>query len=859
MLKLLKIWSFSHFKILKGNTLVTLLGIAFGVAIFTAIQIANQNIRDSFKWTIDQVAGKSRLEITGPDSGFSEEKIVKVREFPGVKEALPMIFQSVSVQDPITKGEEEVVVLGVDLLQQSQFPDFTIVQDEHPEFLPGMTGLLEPNSILISSFLAEHFHLRSGSVFSFTSGHKTIHTHVAGIIQEPHDLPPLYGGFFAMMDIASSQVLFNKLGKLDRIGLLVEENEPLEPLIKEIEHTLPGLMVQSPEQKNSMVDSMLGSFNLNLKALSEISILVGMFLIYNTLSLLVVRRKVEIGILRSVGLSGREVLRLVLLEALILGAIGSLIGIGLGFLISKWILKAVSLTVTSLYLKVFTQTVSFPLAAGLESLLTGIGVSLIAALIPAWEASRFLPRENLIRRGEVKNPHLSGGLALTGLFCFMVSSVLVFFPPIHPLPLFGYLAAIFLLMGLSLMTPACMFILSRFLTAPIFRNRFVFFKMAGSGFFKQPARNSISIAALMMSVSLLISVTLMIHSFRKTVDLWIDQTIKADFVIEPSGWLNPGTLSLVTPDLEEKIKKIEGIAGVDLYREDHLLYGNDPYLLNSRKLSIHQQYSRYLFTEGDSSEILKEAIDRNEILISERFSLEHHLRKGDSVTLNTPTGPASFQIGGIFYDYTTQGGKVVIDRSLYLKYWNDPLVNVLAVYLSKESIDQRRGEAIRREVEEALQKKDLLVISNQEIKSKVMAIFDQTFAITRVLEWITIFISLLGIINTLLANLLEQKREIGILRSMGATRNQIGILTLCETGWITLLGNLLGAVGGLALSLILIFVINKQSFFWSIQFDFSGMIFLRTFAIVTLTAILAGYFPARNAAGGNISEAVHYE
>ena len=662
-----------------------------------------------------------------------------------------------------------------------------------------------------------------------------------------------------MMDIASSQLLFHKLGKLDRISLWVDETIPLDPLIKDIETALPGLMVQSPEQKKSGVDHLLGSFNLNLKALSEISILVGMFLIYNTLSLVVVRRKVEIGILRSVGLSGRNMLYLVLLEALILGAIGSLIGIVLGFLISKWMLKAVALTITSLYLKVFTQTVSFPLGVGIESLMIGIGVSLLAALSPAWRASQILPGENLVRRGEITPPEASKGLFLAGLLCFSLSAIMVFLPPVHQLPLFGYLSAFSLLLGLSLMIPSGMFILSRLLEAPFFRNRLVFFKLAGSGFFKQPGRNSIGIAALMMSVALLISVTLMIDSFRKTVNLWIDQTVKADFVIEPRGWLSPGPLPLVSPELEEKIKEIARVAEVDLYREDHLLYQNEPYLLNSRKLSVHRKQSRYLFTEGDSSKILEEVLGQNKVLISERFSLERHLRKGDSVTLNTPSGPATFKIGGVFYDYTTQGGKIVMDRSLYLKYWSDPMVNLLGVYLLNESLDQSERETIRKKIESVVQKKDLRVISNREIKSDVMAIFDQTFAITHVLEWITIFISLLGIINTLLANILEQKREIGILRSMGVTRSQIGLLTLCEAGWMALLGNLFGAVGGLALSLILIFVINKQSFFWSIQFDFSGMVFIKTFLIVTLTAVLAGYLPSRKSAGRNISDAVHYE
>jgi putative ABC transport system permease protein len=200
-----------------------------------------------------------------------------------------------------------------------------------------------------------------------------------------------------------------------------------------------------------------------------------------------------------------------------------------------------------------------------------------------------------------------------------------------------------------------------------------------------------------------------------------------------------------------------------------------------------------------------------------------------------------------------------MDRLLYLKYWKDPAVNLLAVYLGKNKIPEGAEEEIRKKISLSIRGKGLFVISNREIKFKVMEIFDQTFSVTRALEWITILISLLGVINMLLANLLDQKREIGILRSLGATRHQIGTLTLYEAGWVTLIANLMGAAGGLGLSLILIYVINKQSFLWSIQFDFSGMVFLRTFLLVTSAALLAGYFPAKEAAKGNIAEAVHYE
>lgn len=856
MIQLLKIWSFSHYRLLKANTLLTLLGIAFGVAIFTAVQIANQNIRDSFRSTIEQIAGKGEIEIQGGASGFSEEEMIRIRSVPGIKETVPMIFQQAWAggKDKPT----EVVILGVDFVQYPLIHDFSIIQPG-ARSSPDLNLLLEPASLLVSPLLADQFHLKAGSKFILRVGAEQIQTEVAGILQFQNDLPPPYGGYFAMMDIASAQLLFHKIGKLDRIDLLLEENVPEGELTKRLASLLPGLQLQSPRDEKKMVDSLLGSFNLNIKALSEVTILVGMFLIYNTLSFLVVRRKLEIGILRSIGVSGKELFLLILFEAFLLGLIGSMIGIGLGLLIARSVLKAVSLTITALFLKVYTQTISFPLMTGVTALSIGTGVSLLAAAFPAWEASQITPRDNLTRRGEINPPHHSTALLLIGVISLVFSSFLSTLPPYEQRPLFGYLSALFLLLGLALMIPSTLYLLYKTLQLPVLKNRMVLLKVAGAGFFHKPVRNGISVTALMVSVALLISVTLMIDSFRKTLELWFDQTIKADLVIETKEWLQTGSLPLISPGMADPVKRIEGVAAVDLFREDHFFYQNEPFLLNSRDLEIHRERSQYLFTEGSSRKKLQGVIDRKEVLISERFSLQHHLKEGDRLTLNTPSGAVPFRVGGIFYDYTTQGGKLVIDRSLYLKYWKDDRVNILAVYLEKERGFQQGAEAIKERLKPFLDEKGLTVISNQEIKTKVMEIFDQTFSITRVLEWITIFISLLGVVNMLLANLLDQKREIGILRSIGLSRNQIGMLTLFEALWMAIVASLLGGVGGTALSLILIYVINKQSFFWTIQFDFSGMVFIRTFLAVTLTALIAAFFPARRAAGENISDSVRYE
>jgi putative ABC transport system permease protein len=278
-------------------------------------------------------------------------------------------------------------------------------------------------------------------------------------------------------------------------------------------------------------------------------------------------------------------------------------------------------------------------------------------------------------------------------------------------------------------------------------------------------------------------------------------------------------------------------------------------LLAAGDFEVVAARGRLLFLRGDSGAVLTRAKEGEGIIISETGALTHGIQEGDHVILETPNGPASFPVAGIFYDYATDGGKIVMDRNLFRRYWGERGINVLAVYLTPES----DPAAVARRIKRAGEGAALLVMQNQDLKERVLEIFDQTFAVTYALRIIAVIVAALGILNALWASVLERQREIGILRSVGASRAQVFRMILQEAGLLGLLAEILGVVIGFFLALVLIHVINKQSFGWSLLFSFPPHVLVTSAGLVLLTSLLAGFLPALQASRLDVAEAIKYE
>ena len=352
----------------------------------------------------------------------------------------------------------------------------------------------------------------------------------------------------------------------------------------------------------------------------------------------------------------------------------------------------------------------------------------------------------------------------------------------------------------------------------------------------------------------------MIRSFRYTVELWIDQTIMADLIVAPVSWLDNSDSAETEPELPlefvKLIQTIPGIKAVDPYRQTQVDRPEGSIILVARDMNLHAEQSRYLFENGDSRQILQQVVTDKGVIVSEVLAGRLGLRVGDQFELSTPKGNRTFPVLGKFYDYATDGGKVVMDHGTYRQFWNDEETTVLAVYVAP----QANLQELRRRIENTLgAQQPIVTISHAELKKDILAIFDRTFRVTYVLEVIALSIALLGIVNTLVTAILERQREIGTLRAIGASKGQIQGMVLWESGYLASLGALLGLGGGVALSVLLIKVINKQSFGWTIQLSISPMTVLEALCVAGLAGVLASYIPARWAVQQPIAEGLRYE
>jgi putative ABC transport system permease protein len=618
---------------------------------------------------------------------------------------------------------------------------------------------------------------------------------------------------------------------------------------------------------------MVWAFQLNLSVMSWVGLLVGVFLIYNTIAFAVAQRRREIGIYRALGMTERRVAGLFFVEAGLLGLLGGLLG-GLGGVwLARGLVSLVSRTVSDLYAPVTSGGLLLSmdmvtLTAVAKGVLLGTVVSMVGALGPSVEASRTVTVRALAPGDYESTNQLRAGLwgwislallALAGL-CSLVG-------PVGNLPLFGYFATVCLLGALSCLAPMCI----KALGWRPFRRDSKTMVVGGSlrliaadQAARHPGRNAVTVSALMVGLSIMIGVVVMVRSFRDTVEFWVDETVMADLIVAPQSWLQGKQSGQASRTLSggwrSTLSAIDGIEAVDTYREAYVGVEGQSVALVSRDLRLHAQRSRYLMVRGDSSTALRRAAETGGALLSEVLATRLQLREGDKLTITTPSGPAAVSVEGIFYDYATDGGKMVMDRTWYQQQWHDDRVTVFSVYLAAGTDVDRVKQSIVTEVA-GLDGMTLppLIIRNHELRREILEIFDRSFALTYVLEAIAVLVAVLGIVNTLVTAVLERRREFAALRAIGASTGQVERLVLWEAAYLGLIGAALGVAGGLLLALLLIHVINKQSFGWTIQMTVPGGVILQAVGLALTAALVAGYWPARWAARQPVVEGLREE
>jgi putative ABC transport system permease protein len=666
----------------------------------------------------------------------------------------------------------------------------------------------------------------------------------------------------AIMDIAAAQWLFGWLGRLHSIAVVPEPGVAGSTLIQSLQAVVPpDIRISQSSRRTGQVESMLKAFQFNLTMLSGIALLVGMFLVYNTMAFSVAHHRREIGILRSLGMERRAITGLFLLEAGLLGMVGGFMGCWLGVFLADELTRLIGQSVGELYGVTSLAVSHVPYWLLLEAMGIGAGVSLFGALRPSWEASTIAPVQALSvsqsQEDQAGSYRRSGWIAV---IAFGGSAALSVMPPVDGIPVGGYAAAFCLLVGGTAVGPVLCGLLHEWRRTWKSGRWGLLPSLAAEQMSRNPGRTSVTMAAIVVGLAIMVGVGIMIQSFRHTVEVWVDQTMLADIIVAPVSWLGEDEVENDKPGLPLALVKtmrlVPGIEAVDPYLETVGEVSGKTVSLVARDLRLHAGRSRYLFMKGDSTRILQKAIEDEGVIVSEVLAERLGLEVETYIDIKTPSGNHAFPVKGIFYDYATDGGKVVMDSHLFRHLWGATGATVFAVYL-------KAGQAlpvVRHEIEQVLKKDTPIVtISNGELRAEILNIFDRTFRVTYVLELIALSVAVLGIINTLMTAITERRRELATLRALGVSRPQIQGLIFWESCYVAGLGAGLGILVGLALSVLLINVINKQSFGWTIQFTLP----LETLGMAVLVALLAAFLgawgPARWASRQSIAEDLRYE
>ena len=833
----------------KLRSLATVLGVALGIAVVLAVRMANESSVRSFATALEMVAGKTSLEIAGAGPGLREERLLQLDWLEQFGQISPVIEGEAKVSFP-SGASEWLRILGVDILRDESFRDYRLVRfanQQHPSGPREFLQLLgDPRSIVLTQKFARRHGLHPGSSLNLTVGDRGETLAVRGLLLNRGPARALNGAF-ALMDIAAAQWLFRRLGRVDRIDLRLKPGIGVDQAEAAIAARLPeDLAVQRPSRRGRQVEKMLEAFHFNLTALSHIALLVGLFLIYNTVSLSVIARRPEIGILRALGGSRRQVWGLFLAEAGLLATLGCALGILLGGGLARAALSLTSTTLDRLYIRSAAE----PVSVGPEHLVlafaVGIPLALLAALVPALEASRVAPTEAVRGADRLESrfrlswrqrwlPPILSALAV-GFACL---------DSIDGIPLFGYAACLATVFAVAFLVPAVLHVTGRVASRLTRRWTGVEAFLANANLRGAIPRISISVAALAVSLSMLTAIAVMIGSFRETVQYWVHQTLQADLYLAPATRSNIYSESTLSPEVVRLVSANPGVAAVDRFTSFAIDYQGRRVLLGSGDFEVHLDRSGLLFKaprQGRSA--VRAAIGKDAAVVSESFALRHRKAVGDSLVLNTDLGRRAFRVAAVYYDYSSDQGIVVLDRSTFRKYYGDRPLRSLAVYL-KEGHDPER---VRSELLAGLPSESRVFLhTNASLKTEVLRIFDNTFTITYALEIIAVAVAILGVATTLVTLILDRKPELALLRWTGAEQRQIRKMVVIEATALGAVSQGLGVVAGILLSLILVFVINVQSFGWTIQFHLPAGFLVQSSLLILLATALSGIYPAYRA------------
>ncbi|MEN8177752.1 MAG: FtsX-like permease family protein [Pseudomonadota bacterium] len=822
MSRLLLISALRHLHRHPWQSWLSILGIALGVAVIVGVDLANQSARQAFLLSAESLTGKATHQIIGGPAGIPEDLYRELRIEQGLRQAAPI------VEGLVKLGAENLQLIGVDPLAEENFRHLSgeLAADAARRLF------LEPASVLLSSITASRLGVAADDNLTVTIAGREVTLQVVDLLEG--DNPAVLEGLL-LADISTAQELLDSPGRLDRIDLILQPGQA-----ERLADTLPpGLHLEVPASRTRVMMEMIDAFQINLAAMSLLAMLVGAFLIYNTMTFSVLRRRQLLATLRLLGVTRQALFRLLLLEAALMGLVGAGAGLVLGIFTAQYLVELVTRTINDLYFVLTVKQLIIQPVVLLKGFLVGVGVTLLAALAPAIEAAGTVP-VSALRRSQLEQRVHRGlpWVGLLGIAALLLGWLLI---AVSGNSLLAGFSGLFLIIsGYSLLVPPGVALLSR-LSNRTGKRRGLLVRFALRGIGANLSRTGLSIASLSVAVAATLGVSIMISSFRATVADWLAYTLRSDIYVSAVSSRASSSDATLLPETRQRIQALPEVAETSTGRRVTIQSRHGPVdlLVLDFASNTHEGFK---FLEPPLADLWA-GYQRGELLLtSEPYAYRHGLRTGDPIILDTLEGPLSLTIGGVFYDYGSDQGLIGLPASAYTRYWGDAAFATVGVILQPGVEPAAATSAIRQALEGFDQ--DLRIRSNREIRDYSIGIFDRTFAITQVLRLLAVGVAFIGVLSALMALQLERTREQAVLRATGFTPGQLSRLTLLQTSLMGLYAGLFSLPLGWLMSEVLIEVINRRAFGWSITTQLPVNAVFEALLLAVVAALLAGLYPA---------------
>jgi len=797
----------------RGRVALSVAGIALGVALGYAVHLVNRAAVEDVAAAVRAVAGEADVEVRGGRSGFAESLYPRIARLPGVRLVSPMLELDVG----IAGSERTLHVIGLDILRAAVLQP--ALATEH------RFALLAPDAVLLSAGAAASLGLEKGSKLELVVGSRALALDVAGVLPGS-----ALRGQAALVDIATAQWRFGRLGELNRFDIRLAPKADRAEAVAQIQALLPPGAYATPVERLEQASTYPSrAYRVNLDVLAMVALFTGGFLVFSAQALETARRRGEHALLRVLGLQRRGVARLVLLEAAALGAAGAVLGLALGYALAIAATRAFGADLGAGQFRNVFPHISFSAAGAIVYFVAGIAVSVLGALLPARDAAR-TPVAQALKAGDEQAMFARAASPLPGLILLGAGALLAFLPAVNGLPFFGYASIVCLLVGAVALMPRVSRAIFDFLPLPGSPG----LALALAQLRAAPGQAAVSLAAIVASFSLMAAMAIMVSSFRQSVDDWLATVLPAEVYFRTT---HAGDTGFLEPSFVERVRSIPGIARVDLLRSGRVIL--DPQRPPLVLIARDRAERSFPIVEKASP------VPPHPLWVSEAVKDIYGLAPGMKVDLPLLGRSHPFAVAGVFRDYARQHGAILIERADYVALTGDRRVNDGAIWLAPGATRASVMDALR-----ALPGgEELDMADSGEIRSLSLGIFDRSFAVTYAMEAVAVLVGLFGLSSSLGAVVLARRRELGMLRHLGLTRGQIRRMLAAEGALLASVGAGAGLICGAAISLVLVYVVNRQSFNWGIELHPPFLLLASLVCVLLTLAVVTAILSAGEAMG----------